>query len=180
MGRKVTIPPAQEAITIDAAREHVKADEDEGNDTILVRAIVAARERVEHELGRPLLPQTCEARLDGFSRKISLWQDVVRVTSVSYIDETGATVPVDPLSYYLTGGEWLNMIGSLPGAREAIVVFECGAFEVDSVPESVVEWMLLQVGAIHENRSSVDSGQTYELPGRFVDGLIDRYRFYSL
>jgi uncharacterized phiE125 gp8 family phage protein len=180
MGRKVTIPPAQEAITVDAAREHVKADEDDGNDTILRRAIVAARERVEHELGRPLLPQTCEARFDGFSRKLSLWQDIDHVVSVGYIDDSGATVPLDPLSYYVTGGEWLNMIGSLPAAREVVVSFKCGAFDIDSVPESIVEWMLLQVGAIHENRSSVDSMQTYELPGRFVDRLIDRYRFYSL
>ncbi|MBK5120893.1 hypothetical protein IQ288_13470 [Burkholderia sp. R-69980] len=180
MGRKVTIPPAQEAITVDAARAHVKADEDDDNDAILQRAIVAARERVEHELGRPLLPQTCEARFDGFSRKLSLWQDIKQVVSVSYIDDSGATVPVDPLGYYLTGGACLNMVGALPAAREVITVFECGAFAADSVPESIVEWMLLQVGAVHENRSSVDSMQTYELPGRFVDGLIDRYRFYSL
>jgi len=180
MGRKVTKPPAEEAITLEAAQQHVKADPDDDNDVILRRAIVAARERVEHELGRPLLPQTCEARFDGFSRRLALWQDVGRVVSVSYVDDTGATVVVDPGRYYLTGAAWLNVTGSLPAAREVIAVFECGAFEPDSVPESIVEWMLLQVGAIHESRSSVDTMQTYELPGHFVDGLIDRYRFYSI
>jgi len=181
MAVKVTTPPAEEAITLEQAQVHVKADPDDDNDGILERAIVAARERAEHELGRPLLPQDAEARFDCFERKLYLWEDVSQVKSVSYVDETGTTVALDQLSFYLTGARTLNIVGALPTAREVIVTFSCGAFDDPaSVPYSIVEWMLLQIGAMHENRSSVDSAQAYELPGRFADGLLDRYRFIAM
>lgn len=180
MAVKVTTAPDEEAITLEVAQQHVKADADDDNDALLMRAIVAARQRAEHELGRPLLPQTCEKRFDRLERKLYLWEDVTEILAVSYVDNTGATVELDPFGFYLTGGRTANVVGSLPPVREVIVSFKCGAFDPASVPASIIDWMLLQVGAIHENRSSVESTQTYELPGPFVDGLIDRYRYYTV
>ncbi|MGF6976360.1 putative phiE125 gp8 family phage protein [Paraburkholderia sp. JPY465] len=180
MQRKVTTPPATEAITLEQAQFQVKAEPDPDNDQLLDLAIVAARERVEHELGRPLLAQTCEKRFDAFERRMDLWEDVTAVTSVSYVDDTGQPVPLGQMQFYMTGGRTLNIVGDLPQAREVIVEFECGAFDVETVPKSIVEWMLLQIGAMSENRSTVESIQTYELPARWTDGLIDRYRVYSV
>jgi uncharacterized phiE125 gp8 family phage protein len=180
MAAKVTVEPSEEAISLEEAQFHVKADADPDNDTILNRAIVTARQRAEHELGRPLLPQTCEKRFESFERRMYLWEDVTKIVSIDYVDSAGADASLGPMDFYLSGASTARILGSLPAVREVTITFECGAFESDTVPESVIEWMLLQVGAISENRSSVDSVQTYELPGRFTDGLLDRYRFLSV
>lgn len=180
MAVKVTTEPSDEAISLEEAQYHVKADPDPDNDTILTRAIVTARQRAEHELGRPLLPQTCEKRFERFDSRMYLWEDVTKIVSIDYIDDAGADGALGPMDFYLSGASTARILGTLPAVREVIVTFECGAFEADAVPESIIQWMLLQVGAISENRSSVDSVQTYELPGRFTDGLLDRYRFLSV
>src|ERR1700754_2629378 len=122
---KVTTPPVEEAITLEQAQVHVKADPDDENDTILERAIVAARERVEHELGRPLLPQSCEKRFERFDRRLYLWEDVTKIVSIGYVDATGATIPLDQFSFYLSGGSTANIVGAPPSAREVVVAFEC-------------------------------------------------------
>jgi uncharacterized phiE125 gp8 family phage protein len=180
MQRKVTTQPAAEAITLEQAQFQVKADPDADNDRLLQLAIVAARERVEHELGRPLLPQTCEKRFDAFARRMDLWEDVTAVTSVAYVDDSGQSATLDPMQFYLTAGRTLNIVGDLPRAREVTVEFDCGAFVLDTVPKSVIEWMLLQIGAMTVNRSAVESIQTYELPDRWTDGLINRYQVFTV
>lgn len=180
MAVKVTTPPATEAITLEQAQYQVKADSDADNDRLLQLAIVAARERAEHDLGRPLLPQACEKRFDAFERRMYLWEDVTAITSVSYADDGGQSATLDAMQYYVTGARTLNIVGVLPRAREVIVEFECGAFEAADVPTAIVEWMLLQIGAMSENRAAVESIQTYELPARWTDGLIDRYRVFTV
>jgi uncharacterized phiE125 gp8 family phage protein len=177
---KVTTPPVEEAITLEQAQYQVKADSDVDNDQLLELAIVAARERAEHELGRPLLPQTCEKRFDAFCRRMDLWEDVTAVTSVSCIDDDGHSVTLGAMQYYVSGARTLNIVGDLPRVREVTVEFECGAFEPSTVPKSIVEWMLMQIGAMSENRAAVESIRTYELPGRWTDGLIDRYRVFTV
>ncbi|ONT45843.1 head-tail connector protein, partial [Burkholderia cenocepacia] len=53
--------PAEEAITLDLAREHCRID-GEDEDVLLKGNIVAAREALEAALARPLLPQECRVR----------------------------------------------------------------------------------------------------------------------
>ncbi|QTD91764.1 head-tail connector protein [Burkholderia anthina] len=176
---KVIGPPAQEAISLADACLHLRADQGPEN-TLIERAIRAARRRAETEIGRPLLPQTCEKQFEKFDRRMYLWRDVTEVVSVNYADESGVVHELDSMSFYVSGRSDLRIVIQPPVAREVVVQFKCGAFEADSVPDDVVDWMLLQVGAIYENRSPVDSVQTYEIPGRFVDGLLDGARIWSI
>ncbi|PCE32814.1 head-tail connector protein [Burkholderia ubonensis] len=179
MAANVVVPPDAEAISLADACEHLRADMGP-EDSLIQRAIRSARRRAEHELGRPLLPQTCEKRFEKFDRRMYLWCDVTGVESVKYVDDGGVEQLLEPMSYFVAGSSFLKLVAQAPAAREVVVRFKCGAFTADSVPESVVEWMLLQVGAIYDNRSAVDSVQTYEIPGRFVDGLLDGVRIYSI
>ncbi|WP_186204363.1 head-tail connector protein [Burkholderia gladioli] len=179
MAVTVITAPGAEAISLEDACQHLRADQGP-EDALIERAIRSARLRAEHELGRPLLPQTCEKRFAKFDRAMYLWSDVTAIASVKYTDETGQAQQLDPMYFYLSGRDSLRLTIPPPAAREVVVQFECGAYSVETVPESVVEWMLLQIGAIYENRSAVDSVQTYEIPGRFVDGLLDGARIYSI
>ncbi|WP_414446851.1 head-tail connector protein [Burkholderia sp. 22PA0099] len=179
MSARVISPPDQEAISVVDACLHLRADQGP-EDPLIQRAIRSARRRAENETGRPLLPQTCEKRFEKFERSMHLWRDVTQIISVAYDDELGVAQQMDPMSYYVVGQSDLRVVGELPAAREVVVQFKCGAFEADAVPEDVVTWMLLQIGAIYENRSAVDSVQTYEIPGRFVDGLLDGARIWSI
>jgi uncharacterized phiE125 gp8 family phage protein len=179
MSVRVIVPPETEAISLADACLHLRADEGP-EDSLIERAIRSARRRAEHEIGRPLLPQTCEKRFEKFDRRMYLWRDVTEIVSVAYTDESGVDHQLDPMSFYIGGGSDLRVVVQLPAVREVVVQFKCGAFDVDTVPETVVEWMLLQIGAIYENRSPVDSVQTYEIPGRFVDGLLDGARIWAI
>ncbi|WLE60240.1 phage head-tail connector protein [Burkholderia plantarii] len=177
---RVTVPPTAEALSLDDVRPHLRVDADDDNDKLIARAIVAARQRVEREIGRPLLPQTCSKQFESFARRMPLWEDVTKIVSVSYMSESGETDSLAAAQFYVTGGRTLNVVGDLPVAHGVTVDFECGAFDQGSVPESIQQWMLLQIGAMDVNRAAVESIQTYELPDRWTDGLIDGFRVYMV
>lgn len=172
----VTVPPATEAITLDEAKLHLRVDGNDDSDEI-EGFIVAARERAEQELQRPLLPQTCESRGDAFPRgKLRLWKDVTEVTSVAYKDESGAAVTLAPDQYRLMSGAFLMPVSVWPKGTDVVVTFECGAFASETVPKSVIAWMKIQIGGLYENREAANTIQRFQAPGRFTDGLLDRYR----
>jgi uncharacterized phiE125 gp8 family phage protein len=172
----VTVPPTEEAISLEDAKLHLRVDGDDDN-TEIEGFIVAARERAEQEIQRPLLTQTCEARGDAFPcGRLRLWKDVKNVTSVTYVDETGATVTMPTSAYRLVSRSHLVPTDSWPRGTDVVVTFECGAFEADAVPKSVVAWMKLQLGSLYENRESSMTVQRFGAPDRFSDGLLDRWR----
>jgi uncharacterized phiE125 gp8 family phage protein len=172
----VTVPPAAEAISLDEAKLHLRVDGSDDDEEI-TGFIVAARERAEQELQRPLLPQTCEARGDAFPcGKLKLWKDVRSVTSVQYKDDSGAVVTLPADQYRLMSREFLSPVGTWPRGTEVVVTFICGAFDADAVPSTVIAWMKIQLGGLYENREAVTTNQRFEAPGRFADGLLDRWR----
>ena len=176
MAYKVIEPPETEAIELDDARIHLRVDADADSDENIKRLIVVARERAENELGRPLLPQTREAEFESFSRSMYLDEDVTGIQSIAYVDGSGAQQQFDVGSTWVSGGRVLRIVGALPDACSVTVTYACGAFTADTVPAVIVEWMYLHLAAMYENPSAVESVQTYELPNRFTDGLLDRYR----
>ncbi|AOK40834.1 head-tail connector protein [Burkholderia vietnamiensis] len=173
--------PAAEAITLDVAKLHLRVD-DGDEDELIGAMVVAARERLEGELNRPLLPQTCRVRLDDFPReRILLWNDVTDVVAVTYTDSTGAAQRMDATDFRLIRRAYLMPRNGWPKGEDVAVQFRCGAFtSADAVPESCCAWMKLVLGTLYEQRESVGAEQTYGMPGRFTDGLIDRYRVPTL
>ncbi|QNB11568.1 hypothetical protein G5S35_08240 [Paraburkholderia tropica] len=178
---EVTAAPAAEALTLAQAKLHLRVDDDT-DDELIEAAIVSAREALEKELDRPLLPQTCVVRLDEFPReRILLWSDVLEVVSIKYTDLTGAAQQVDVADIRLRRRAYIVPRNGWPKGEGVEVTFKCGAFDSpDAVPESCCSWMKLVIGTLYEQRESETAEQTYSLPGRFVAGLIDRYRNESL
>ena len=182
--------PAEEPITLAEARLHVRAD-DTTDDTLISALIVAARERAEHETGRRLITQTREMVLDAFpssSEAIQLHAECVTaqsIASIEYLNDAGSWITFGSTNYALdarslpgyvflaSGSSWPTPADSANAVRIRVV---CGYGNAASVPQTIKQWMLLQIGANYENRESL--GDAKELPGRFVDGLLDPHRVY--
>ncbi|KVO16032.1 head-tail connector protein [Burkholderia ubonensis] len=173
--------PAEEAIGLDLARAHCRIDNDD-EDILLKRAIVAAREALEGELSRPLLPQECRVRVDNFPpERILLWNDVIEIIEVTYRDESGALRVLEPSAYRVFGRAYLAARKTFPYGEDVEVRFRCGAFETpEAVPESLIAWMLLQIGTLAEHRESEVDGAVNPLSDRFTDGLIGRHRVIGI
>lgn len=180
--------PALEPVSLALAKTHCRIDGTEF-DTLLPAWITAARQRAEHELGRALITQTWLLTLDAFpAAEIELPKPrVLAIESVMYLDAAGAEQTLAPAAYALdsyTLPGWLFPTDSWPatydGANAVRVRFTAGYGPAAAdVPSQVVAWMLLQIGAMHRHASAVAVGAAVaELPGRFVDGMLDAERVY--
>ncbi|KVL10764.1 head-tail connector protein [Burkholderia ubonensis] len=173
--------PAEEAIGLDLARAHCRIDGDD-EDILLKGNIVAAREALEGELSRPLLPQECRVRVDSFPpERILLWNDVIEIIEVSYVDEGGARHILSPTAYRVMDRAYLVARKSFPYGEDVQVRFRCGAFESpEAVPGSLVAWMLLQLGTLTEHRESELDGTVTSLGDDFTKRLIGRYAIINI
>ena len=88
----VTVPISAEVVTIEQARDQVRADTGDGNDTNLTRLINMSRQHVEKVCGVRLGSQTIVALCDSFDDLARLPEaPVTSITSITYIDQDGAT-----------------------------------------------------------------------------------------
>ncbi|VWD45643.1 hypothetical protein BLA50215_05723 [Burkholderia lata] len=173
--------PAEEAIALDLARAHCRIDGDD-EDILLKGNIVAAREALETALSRPLLPQECRVRVDSFPPdRILLWNDVIEIVDVSYTDEAGTRQVLAPAAFRVMDRAYLVARKSFPYGEDVEVRFRCGAFESpDAVPESLIAWMLLQLGTLSEHRESEVDGTVTSLSEDFTNRLIARHEIVSI
>lgn len=166
--------PTTEPIDVEAAKLHVKIDEND--DSSLIYALIsAAREHVENKTGRKMISQTWDLMLDGFpcGPIVLPFPPVTSITSVSYVDTAGATqtwasgatgyttrLPVGPqagpaLIYPSYGIQY-------PSTRSQIdavtVRFVCGYADAASVPSSLQAAMKLLIGHWYLHREAVDTG----------------------
>lgn len=164
-------------------RHHCRIDDDlSGEDDylkVLVRAVVGL---AEAELSRPLLCQQWEKLIDLPADQLTLKPDVVSVESVSLVLDDGSEIPLPSSGYRLVLQRRLVMVGAIPANAVAMrCVFTCGAFDApDQVPDSIRHWVLLNVGALYENRETVVTGAVVSpLPRSITDGLLDEWRVYG-
>lgn len=191
MTLKLYTGPSVEPITLAEAKLHLRVEHD-ADDSLISIYITAAREQAEHITGRALISQTWERVLDAFpALEIELGMPPVQaVSSITYLDATGATQTVSPANYALdntTLPGWVLPAAtySWPATADTVnavrVAFTCGyGASGASVPGAVRNWMLLHIGAAYRTRESFVHGQSVsELPNRYADALLDRLRTYQ-
>lgn len=192
--------PTAEPVTLAEARAHLK-DPDVSDDPMIVAMITAARQRAEAETGRQLMSATWDLHLDAFPV-----EDVIvlprpplqSVTHVKYYDDDGVQQTLSSALYHVDtvseparivlvdGQDWPDTeerpnavtVRFVAGYQDA---YDVPAASATTVPAAIRQWILLQVGAIYENRQAADGGAmaaTAVLP--FVDALLDPYRLYSV
>lgn len=187
MSRTLITGP-DESITLAQAKLHLRVDHDT-DDTRITAMITAARETAEHELGRPLGTQVWQITLDAFPAvELFIGPDVTGIVSIQYLDSAGVLQTLDDAAYVLDNAEaercfvipaeGTDWPASYDSANAVRVRISCG---LTPVPETVRAWMLMHIGALYKHAESVTSGVSVaELPGRFVDRLLDRWRIWGV
>lgn len=204
MNRSVTVSvaPTVEPVSLTEMKLHLREDAD-GQDSLITALIKAAREKVEIETRRALVTQTQILRLDGFPRSDTAAMAIEvpnpplqSVTSIQYVDESGATQTLDAADYLVdTASEPARITpvynGSWPIARAQInavtVTFVAGYAPgsgsptdyAANVPEGLKAAIKLLVGAWYEHREAVGPLALKPVPMAY-DALIWNHRILTL
>jgi uncharacterized phiE125 gp8 family phage protein len=201
MGIRVITPPTVEPVTLAEVKAWARIDDttdataNAAADALLSSLITAAREEAEQIMGRSILGQTLELTLDRFprwGRCVELPRPpLVEVVSVSYFDAAGLDIVMDEAAYVLPnlsdaippsiypapGGFWPDAFRRPDAVR---IRYTAGWTSAAGVPENVKAWIKIRVATLWANRESLIAGNNtvgaVEMPGRFVDGLLDRWR----
>jgi uncharacterized phiE125 gp8 family phage protein len=198
MSLKLIAAPTTEPIDIDTAKAHLRVDTTD-DDALITALIVAAREGAEQITGRALILQTWELALDGFwdreavhgrhAYRITLPKPpLVSIASVKYLDESGVLQTMAESDYLLDDHSEPARLMPAYGtcwpvtrcqANSVLIRYEAGYADADSVPQQIKSWMLLQIGAMYENRENV-AALTNLVQMPFADRLLDASRIWSM
>lgn len=196
MGLKLVTPPAEQPISLEEAKRHLRVDFDDDNE-IIEAFITAAVDFVDGPggyLGRALIDQTWDYYFDEFPAtgpiEIPL-PPLIEILGVFYTDADGteqefssysSNMPGNPGKVYLpSGGSW----PSIQSVSDAVRVrFRAGYLDqnasppVESVPGSIKSAILIYIGNLYANRESVVVGQTVATVPWAAEQLLRRHRFY--
>jgi len=187
MAIKVITPPAA-ALTLEQLRRHCKIDPPTSAndaDTDLSAALAAAQATAQHYTGISIGQQTLELALDEFPAAgiLLLQGPVIGITSVSYVDATGATQTLSGSAYSLddySTPQWLlpavdtEWPATYQAANAVKVRYVAGAATLDG---AVAQALRLLTGLYFDNRNAADKGALTEIPFG-VQALLDTVRIY--
>lgn len=170
-----------------SAKLHLRVDHAD-EDALITALIAAAVDMASQHTGRSIAKCTWLLCLDAFpiAAMRLLWPPVLSVESVKYLDADGVEQTLPTASYIVdahseparlvaaSGQAWP---ATLPTPNAVTVRYTAGYGA--ECPESVRQWILLQVGHMYENRASINVGNSVT-PMPYVDGLLDRYRIWSV
>lgn len=178
--------PPEEPISVVDAKTHLAVAHD-GHDAMIARLISVARARVEAHTGRALVSQVWQMTFPYFPRAIELPRPpTLAVSSLTYIDPTGATVPmVEDVDFRVVPGGRLGRTKILPprGAtfpstqteepQAVTVTFRAGFAPDDgesptsfiaNVPPEFSQAILMLTASLYANRDNVSPAPLTEIP----------------
>ena len=196
MSIKLVTAPTVEPVSVADVEGQCNADFSDQYQTV-AGYITAVRQRAELELTRTLITTTFDLVLDGFpcattrnpfaAVEIPL-PPLQSVVSVKYLSPDGVLTTQDDADYVVDtdsvpgrilpayGKTWPSTL-DYPGAVR--VQFEAGYGDTpEDVPQCIRNWMLLNIGALVENREviTVGSGGVIDLT-TMADSLLDPERW---
>lgn len=177
----------EQAVDLAAAKLHLRVDHAD-EDALITALIAAATDMAGQYTGRSIAKCTWSQQLDAFPAGglRLLWPPLLSVEAIEYIDVDGAAQALPSASYTVDAhsepGRLVPASGqSWPATADVLgaVVVSYTAGYGAACPEPIRQWMLLQVGHWYRNRESVNVGNIVNtMP--YADGLLDRYRIWSL
>lgn len=150
--------PAATPVSLDEARAHCRADS--ADDTMLqvyLDAAVAHVDGAEGTLGRCIVTQTWDYKLDAFPEEIAVPLPTLQtVTSVKYYDTAGVEQTWDSANYYVSGQRivpvdaWPDYDTDRP--YPITVRFVAGYGLAVAVPAAIKAAILLYIGSMYAGR----------------------------
>ena len=168
------------------------------NDYAVVNVLIkTARQYAENYTKRTFNPQVWQLVLDGFpSGGVEIPRPPLSSASsnvvITYYDTSAALQTLGSSAYTIDyesepaivapstlTDEWPDTNEQLNAVK---IQFVCG-YPYDTVgggstitvPESIKTWIKMRVGAMYENRESLQGGNRYDLPRSYVDGILDQF-----
>jgi uncharacterized phiE125 gp8 family phage protein len=182
MSQVIVTPPASEPVSVDEAMAWCRVDPYDDNARQLVAALItSARQIVENDTGRCLLPTTFRLSRDRFPHpahgKFPLLADwevrlpsapLQSVTSITYVDELGVTQTLDPVNYVVdvdaqpgrivkaTNYSWPCTLRHHPQALQ--ITYVAGYADVASVPQPLKDAIRCLVTYLYDNPADDGDG----------------------
>jgi len=203
MPLQLVTPPAEEPVSLQEAKLHLRVDFEE-DDALILALISAARQAAETITGRQLITARWKLVLDRFaglegmagpaesnfsipSHAVLLFKCPVQsISSIQYLDMNGAMQFMPPTDYVLDSAcepaRVTPVFGqiwpvSLPQIGAVNITFDAGYGAREDVPEGIKSWIKIRVGSLYayrEEMSVLNRGRIDPLP--FIDGLLDPYK----
>lgn len=183
MALSLITPPTAYPVTLDEVKNHLRVDGVQEDSLLLglIAAVTGHLDGANGLLGRAIITQAWLQTEPHFEAEIRLSVlDVQEITSLSYLDESGAWVDLAADAYGLTtdgylapafGGRW----PTTARAREAVKIrYVAGYGDPAAVPPALKSAILLHIGHLYRCREAVGEEMS-ELPLGYAD-LINPYR----
>ncbi len=169
-------------VTLREVKQHLRV-EFRDDDFLIFSYMRAAFERLDGPdgyLGRCLRPQVWQLDLGSLDGEITLpLPPCQAVSSITYIDTTGASQTLPPDSYRVSGiggTARIAPVASWPSTNSASITFTAG---YTRTPEPIIAAIMLRVAHLYEHRESVVIGETATGLPLGEDDLIRNYRTWS-
>ncbi len=180
--------PATEPVAASDIKAAARID-DTALDAQIAMLIPAFRQEAEHKLRRRLITQTVELVADAFDGdSIDLTiPDAQAVTSIKYLDDTGAEQTLAGSVYQLDAdstpsrvllkyGQSWPATQDFPNAVRVRFTAGYGAAASD-VPSNIKLWILAHVCQALDNPGAIDANNVKTLP--YLDRLLDAETVYA-
>lgn len=189
--------PAKLAVTLGELKSHARIDNDL-QDANLYAWLLSAIDEAQKETGRQLVNAVFDETFNtwpcgdawGDLALRLYWAPLVSVASVKYLDTAGAQQTLDPANYRVDtirapGRVVFKRATAFPSlyddSQTIVVRYTAGyGAEMHTVPEPIRQWIIVRVVTRDAFREAFTEREAHELPGRFIDGLLDPYRIVRI
>ena len=180
----------QSVISIEAARAHLRIDDDR-LDTVIQAWIAGITRHAEHQCGRAFLRQRWHCRLEGFTDSLTQPRDmpidlpispVLSIKAITYLDTEQQWQTLAPASYQLDTGVDPNQVHLAAGQRwpptarvdQAVRIDLLAGYgeQPDDIPPGILLYLLAKLVEQFDPMASADIGN---VQSSFIDRLLDPY-----
>ena len=175
---RCTKEPKFEHVSLEAAKNHARVDIDD-DDALLTSMIAAARKAAEGRLHRVLRESIWEWKVRN-SEKSTLEIPVSPCFACQSVSVDGDELDSAGFSFVPSGPGGLSSplyasLNGLPAAGITTVTVRAG-YPKDGCPQEIIQWMLVKITGLYEQREAfVTGGSLHEFGRGFVDHLLDPY-----